>query len=532
MKSARTALLALAVTAILHAGLPLRWVAPALAADAVIALRAETSSIDPHFALVGANQAIAQHIFDALLGTDENMRPTAGLAESFRLVEPTVWEFKLRPGVVFHDGSPVTAADVRFSLERMPNVPNSPAPFVRLAGTVAEIIVVDERTIRLRTHSFDPAVPLHAMSAYIVSARAAANATTADFNSGRAAIGSGPYRFVEWVPGERLVLARNQRWWGPAAPFERVTIRPVASDAARVAALVAGDVQLIDAVPPGDIERLRGNASVSVWAAGSSRMIYLGLEQEAAQVASITDQAGAPLPQNPLRDARVRRAISLAINRQAIVERLLVGAGQPAGQMVPQGMVGYDPEIALPRFDPDQAKRLLAEAGYPQGFRITLTSPNDRYVEDSRTAQTVAQFLSRIGIATRVDVLPSNVFFTRAGRREFPFFLIGFGTTTGDSYPALSQVLATYDRDRGLGALNRMRYSNPRFDALLVEAQAQTDTAARETLLRRATRLAFVDDAALVPLHFLNNVWATRRGFRYAARANEDTLAIFLTPAQ
>jgi peptide/nickel transport system substrate-binding protein len=504
--------------------------APARALDAVIAVRTETSAIDPHFALVGANQAVAQHIFDSLLDADENMRPVPGLAESFRLVEPTLWEFRLRAGAVFHDGSPVTAEDVRFSLARMPNVPNSPAPFVRLAGTVVEVIVVDERTVRLRTRSFDPAVPLHAMSAYVVSARAATNATTADFNSGRAAIGSGPYRFVEWVPGERLVLARNQHWWGPAQPFERVIVRPIGSDAARVAALLAGDVQLIDAVPPGEIARLRASPAVAIWGAGSSRMIYLGLEQEAEQVASITDAAGAPLPRNPLKDVRVRRAISLAINRAAIVERLLLGAGEPAGQMVPRGMVGFDPGIAPPPFDPDQARRLLAEAGYPQGFRITLTSPNDRYVEDSRTAQTVAQFLARVGIVTRVDVLPSNVFFTRAARREFPFFLIGFGTTTGDAYPGLSQVLATYDRDRGLGALNRMRFSDPRFDAALVAAQAQTDPAAREALLQRATRIAFVDDVALVPLHFLNNVWATRRGFRYAARADEDTLAMFLSP--
>ncbi len=505
--------------------------AGAVAADAIIAVRAETSSIDPHFALVGANQAVAQHIFDPLVDSDENQRPAPGLAESWRLVEPTLWEFRLRAGVTFHDGSPLTAADVKFSLERMPNVPNSPAPFVRLAGTVSEIIVVDERTIRLRTRSYDPSVPLHAMSAYIVSARIAANATTADFNSGRAAIGSGPFRFVEWTPGQRLVLRRNERWWGTAPAFETVTIRPIPGDASRVAALLAGDVQMIDAVPPSEIERLRGNPNVAVWTAPSSRMIYLGLEQESDAVASITDQAGAPLPRNPLKDVRVRRAISHAINRAAIVERLLLGAGQAAGQMVPAGMVGHDAEIAAPRFDAELARRLLAEAGYPQGFRITLAAPNNRYVEDSRTAQTVAQFLARVGINVRVEVLPANVFFTRAARREFAFFLIGFGTTTGDAYPGLSQVLATYDRERGLGALNRMRYSNPVFDRLLAEAQAQTDAGARETLLRRATRLAFVDDQAVVPLHFLENVWATRRGLRYVARAEENTLATFLVPA-
>jgi peptide/nickel transport system substrate-binding protein len=288
---------------------------------------------------------------------------------------------------------------------------------------------------------------------------------------------------------------------------------------------------MIDAVPPGEIQRLRANSAVAVWTAPSSRMIYLGLEQERDAMPALTDNAGNPLPHNPFKDVRVRRAINHAINRQAIVERLLLGAGEPAGQMVPRGMVGYDPEIAPAAFDPDLAKRLLAEAGYPQGFRVTLSSPSNRYVEDSRTAQTVAQFLARVGITVAVEALPSNVFFTRAGRREFAFFLIGFGSA-GDAYPGLAQVLGTYDRERGIGALNRARFSDPAFDALLAQAQEQVEPAAREALLRRATRLAFVDDAAVVPLHFLQNVWATRRGLHYAARADENTLAFLLTPAQ
>ncbi|MBI3506540.1 MAG: ABC transporter substrate-binding protein [Proteobacteria bacterium] len=516
---------------VLAVALGLLYVGPAQAADATIALRSETSSIDPHFALVGANQTVAQHIFESLLDSDANMRPAPGLAESWRLVEPDLWEFRLRGDAVFHDGSPVTAEDVKFSIERMPNVPNSPAPFVRLAGAVVRIEVVDPHTVRLRTRGFDPSVPLNATTAYIVSSRHAAGASTRDFNEGKAAVGSGPYRFVEWIPGQHLVLKRFERYHGAKPAFETVTLRPISSDASRVAALLAGDVQLVDSVPPSEIAKLQGSASFAVWSAASSRIMYLGLEQGEAKVAGIAGADGTPLDRNPLLDVRVRRAISHAINRTAIVERLLLGAGQPAGQMVPEGMTGYDPGIAVPVFDPELSRRLLAEAGYPKGFRIALSTPNNRYVEDSRTAQSIAQMLSRVGITVSVDVMPANIFFTRAARREFPFYLIGFGSTVGDAYPAMSQVLHSYDRDRGVGGLNRMRYSDPVFDDLLARSQAQVDAGAREELLRRAARLAMIDDVAIVPLHFLRNVWATRAGLKYQARADENTLAALLAPA-
>jgi peptide/nickel transport system substrate-binding protein len=502
--------------------------APAAAQEARIGLQTETSSIDPHFALVGANQTIARHIFEPLLGADGAMRPAPGLTTA-RQVAPDLWEFTIREGARFHDGTPLTSEDIRFSLERMPRVPNSPAPFIRLAGVTQAIEVVDARTIRIRTRGFDPSVPLHAMSAWIVSARAAEGAASSDFNAGRATIGSGPWRFVEFSPGSRIVLERNAQHPAPPA-FARVTLRPIASDAARLAALLAGDVDLIDAVPPADLQRLASRPEIRLARSRSARMIYLGLDQGNDVSPFLEARGGGRLDRNPLRDVRVREALSIAIQRDAIVERVLSGAAAPAAQLVPAGFIGHEPALSPPRFELDRARRLLAEAGFPQGFRITLHSPNNRYVEDDKTVQAIAQMWTRAGLETRVEVMPANVFFTRAGRREFSAFLIGFNSTAGDAYPALSQVLHSFDQQRGLGGLNRGRYSNPAFDALLARSNAATDAAERDGLLREATRLGFATDHAIIPLHFPENIWAMRSGFEYRATVEESTLAQNLRP--
>jgi peptide/nickel transport system substrate-binding protein len=498
--------------------------------EARVGLQTETSSIDPHFALVGANQTVAQHVFDPMLGSDRNLRPVPGLT-SFTNPEPDIWEFTVREGATFHDGTPVTAQDVLFSLQRMPKVPNSPAPFIRMAGAVAEMQVVNDRTIRLRSRGPDPSVILNAMTAYVVPEHVAKDATTADFNAGRATIGSGPWRFREWQPGSRIVLERNNDYWGEKPAFARASLRPLANDAARLAALLAGDLDLIDAVPPGEIARLRGNKALGVSSASSSRMIYLALDQSGDTTPFVTGKDGKPLPQNPLRDARVRRALSAGINRSAIVDRVLSGASRPSGQLAVEGQVGFAPELAAPAFDAEAAKRLLAEAGYPEGFRVTLHSPNNRYIEDDKTSQAVAQFWTRIGIETRVEVMPSNVFFTRAGKREFSIFLIGFGHTTGDSWLGLSQVLHSYDQARGLGGLNRGRYANPRFDALIDAARTATEMGQRDAVLRQAQEVAFREDAGIIPLHVPDNTWAHRAGLSYEAGLDENTLTQHLRMA-
>jgi peptide/nickel transport system substrate-binding protein len=390
-----------------------------------------------------------------------------------------------------------------------------------MQASIAGMELVDGSTLRVRTDGVDPSLPLNGMTAYIVPPR---EATTAEFNSGKAAIGSGPWKFVSWQPGDALQLERNDAWWGRRPDFARVSIRAMSNDAARLAALLSGDVDLIDRVAQSDLPRLRANPAFAVTTSPSSRVIYIGLDQSGDTTPFVSGKDGKPLGKNPLRDRRVRQALTVAINRDAIVDHVLQGGGRATGQLAVEGQLGYDPALKPPAFDPAAAKRLLADAGYQEGFRITLHSPNNRYVEDAKTAQAVAQFWTRIGVDTRVEVMPSNVFFTRAGKREFSAFLIGFGHSTGDAWLGLSQVLQTYT-EAGQGGLNRGRYSSPEFDRVMDEARGIVDPARREALLRKAQDIAFRQDAAIVPLHVPDNVWAHRAGITYEGGIDEGTFA-------
>jgi peptide/nickel transport system substrate-binding protein len=501
----------------------------ASAAEVAIGLKTEPSAIDPHFAILGANQQISEQIFDTLVGRDEKLRPIPALATSWRLLDETTWEFTLRQGVVFHDGTPFTAADAVFTIARAPAVPNSPASYAPYVSHIAEAVAVNDLTLRIRTKGPYPTLPLDLSELYVVSKNVAEQATTDDFNTGKAAIGTGAYRFVEWLPGQRLVLARNDDYWGAKPAIERVVFRVLPSDPSRVAALLAGDVSLIEAVPPADLAQLRKNPTVAVWSAASTRLIYLHMDSARATTPFATDKAGTPLASNPLRDRRVRLALSKAINRQAIVERILEGSASVAGQMVPQGLVGWNPALAPEPYDPDGARKLLADSGYPNGFRLTLHGPNNRYVGDEKVALAIAQMWARIGIETKVETMPSNLFFTRATKQEFSIFLIGFGSATGDSANGMRNVLATYDAAGGTGANNRGRYSNPEFDRLLTQADRTLDPATREKTLQDAAAVAF-GDVAIIPIEFQANDWATRKGFRYHARMDESTTATDLAP--
>jgi peptide/nickel transport system substrate-binding protein len=494
------------------------------AADLSIALGGDVTSMDPHFHNLTPNNNIGAHVFETLVAKDAGGRFKPALAESWRAVDDTTWEFKLRKGVRFHDGSIFTAADVVFSIDRIPNVPNSPSPFTAYTKQVTEKIVVDPWTLRLKSAAPYPQMPIDISTVLIVSSKAAAGATTDDFNTGKATVGTGPFKFVRWQRGDRIELARNDAYWGPKAPWDRVTFRIITSDPTRVASLLAGEVRAIENVPTADLAKLSRNKDLAVYRTVSVRLMYLHLDTARDKTPFVTDKAGKPLDRNPLKDLRVRRAMSKAINRPALVERVMEGAAVATGQLMPVGFFGYTLALKPEQYDPDGAKKLLAEAGYPDGFGLTLHAPNNRYVNDEQIAQTIAQMLARVGIQTRVDAMPASVYFSRGSKLEFSFMLVGWGADTMEASSPLKALLATFSKDKGMGTANRGRYSNPKLDAVLEQALATVNDFNRERLLREATELG-VGDLGIIPLYHQHNLWAARRGIAYEARADERTYA-------
>jgi peptide/nickel transport system substrate-binding protein len=237
------------------------------------------------------------------------------------------------------------------------------------------------------------------------------------------------------------------------------------------------------------------------------------------------------MDKNPLKDVRVRKAISKLINRDAIVSRVMEDLAIPAGQLLPKGFFGVSPNLKPEKYDPEGAKKLLKEAGYADGFGLTIHGPNDRYINDAKIAEVVAQFLTRGGIPTKVVTMPKSVYFSRAskgadGKPEFSFILVGWGSGTGEASSALKSLLMTHDKSKGYGASNRGRFSEKEVDDTVIEALATVDDEKRKALLQKATELAIGKYQGIIPLHYQVNTWATKPGLKYRPRTDERTIAM------
>nr|WP_186229363.1 ABC transporter substrate-binding protein [Burkholderia gladioli] len=496
--------------------------------EITLALASEPASLDPLFSRTQNNMQAAENMFERLISQDANLQVRPGLAQSWRNLDATTWEFHLRAGVRFSDGSPLSADDVAWSLRRAGHVPNSPAPFSGAVANIARIEVVDPLTLRIVTKTPSPAFVEQVGLVYIESRRAGEGHPSADYRQPAVAVGTGPYRLVRWTPGDRLVLERNPYYWGRRPDFDRATLRYVANDAARLSALISGSVDLIDNVPPVTLDRLRHTRGLQLFSGPSARLVYLALDGSRAQSPFVHVAAGTQAAANPLRDVRVREAISKMIDRDAIARYLLGGAALPAAQIVPPGIGGYDPHLVPDAPDPAGARRLLAEAGYPHGFRLTLHSSNDRFTSDGDLGQVLGQMLARGGIQVD-DVItqPYNVYAGAAAKRAYSAFVFSFGNTTSDSAIALTNVIASHSSAAGTGAFNRTRYSNPRVDALLQAAARSFDVTARNRLLAEAADLAF-HDYAIVPLYFPVAYWAARDDLIFRPNQSERTSLLYV----
>ena len=502
---------------------------PVLAEDLTIGLASEPTAIDPHFHNLGPNNAVGRHLFDRLILMDETQQLTPGLATEWGPVDDLTWEFKLRQGVKYHDGSDFNADDIVCSFERAPNVPNSPSSFATYTKGKT-VVKVDDFTIQIKTAAPYPLMANDVANIPIVSSEGGCSGTTEDFNNGTAAIGTGPFKFVSYTPGDSIVMERNDAYWGDVPAWTKLTFKPIKAGPARVAALLAGDVDMIESVPTTDIETLKGNADVALSQGVSNRVIYLHLDHDRANSPFVKANGGGDID-NPLRNHDVRMAISKAINRDAIVDRVMEGVAIKAGQLLPEGFFGVSANLQPVDYDPNGAKELLAKAGVPDGFELTIHGPNDRYINDAKIAEAIGQMLTRIGIKTTVETMPRSVYFKRASRGgpdktpEFSFILVGWGAGSGEASSPLRSLIATHTPDKGWGASNRGRYSNPEVDALVEKALATVEDPTRAKLLAEATEIA-INDGAIIPLHYQVNTWAAKKGLKYIARTDEATLAM------
>jgi peptide/nickel transport system substrate-binding protein len=502
-------------------------VGSASAADLRIGLSTEHDSLDPHFNSTLINAQIERHMFDHLVRRTPTLKLEPELATSWKLVDDQTWELKLREGVKWHDGSPFTADDVIFTFQRAGIVPNSPGSY-RMYTAGKEVSKIDDHTIRIKSPAANPMLIQDLERVPIVSKKYGEGATTADYNSGKAMIGTGPYKFVEWVKGDHLTLEKNPNYWKGAPTWDRLIFKPIVSNPSRVAALLAGDVDIIDKVPTVDMPNLRKNQDIKIWQAPSNRLVFIDVDSSRDISPFVFDNDGKPLFPNPLRDWRVRKAMSKAIDRNAIRDRVMDGLSVPTGQIVPEGFFAWVPDLKVEPYDPEGAKKLLAAAGYPNGFKITMHGSNNRYVNDGKIVEAVAQMFTRVGIKTEVNVAPANIYFAEAQKLKYSVVLFGYGLHTGGPELPMTGFLQTFNPQAGTGEFNRGRYSNARVDALASEALTIMDDAKREAAFQEAQRI-FINDVAKIPLHYEVNIWATRKGFKYDARYDEQTLAMGIT---
>ena len=512
-----------------------RWVAapatalaivvPALADEVVIAVATEPTSLDPLFQALGSNHELAKHAFNSIIEPGPKYELVPGLAESWGPTDdPLVWEFKLRKDVKFHNGEPFTARDVAFTYERTPNVPNAPSTYKRRTAKVAGTTVVDDHTLRVRTKTPYPLLPNSLAAVPIVSHTIGMDAEPTEFNDGSKLHGTGPYRFVEFVAGDHVTYVANEDYWGGKPKWDKVTIRWIKSGPARVAALLSGDVDAIASVPTTDVDKLDADPNINVSCDQSTRVIYWSLDVHRESAEHITAKDGSPIP-NPLADRRVRQAFNMALDRNVIVDEVMGGLAVPANQIAGEGFGGHNPDIPMPDHDIEAAKALLAEAGYPDGFNLTIHATNDRYVNDAKLAQAVAQLLSRIGVDVTVETMPVAVYYGKARKHEFTMAQIGWSSATGESSAIMNPALSSGVRN------NYGRWENERFNELMQGALSTVDHAEYESKLLEATAVA-MEDLPIIPTHFQVVCWATRKGLAYEPRADEYTQAESLGVAQ
>ena len=491
-------------------------------------VRAGPDSIDPHWSTLGSQAETLRHVFDTLVMADENLQMKPGLATSWKPIDDTTWEFKIREGVKFHDGSELTAEDVKFSIDRIPVV-TGPMSMTIYTKQVKETKVVDKHTLHVITKAPAPTLPNDFIRLFVVSKSVGMEARNEQFNSGKAAIGTGPYKFVSWEPKGDFVVERFDGYWGQKPHWQKVIRKEIPNDPARMAALKSGQVDIVNYVPATDYAAMQKDKSVDTFIADT--VYFLNLTPNVKETLPKPVKVdGKEIAANPLRDPKVREALDLAIDRKTLVRVVLEGLGRPANQLMPTNFFGGSKNLPERPYDVAKAKKLLADAGYPKGFEIDFHCTNNRLPGDSAVCEALSQMWARAGLKVNANALNGTVFFPAQQKGEFSLWMSGWGTLTGEASYTYGSLVHTADPKTGLGAFNKQGYSNPEVDTLLQEGSRTMDDAKRRALFEKVTEIS-MNDRALIPTVQLQTVWAAKKGMLVVpSRVDQETLAYEIKP--
>ncbi len=495
-------LLALLLTAGLAAhAATLRW-----------AGRGDVPTLDPHSFNEGFTDSLVGHVYEQLVRVDRDQRRVPGLAESWTVVNDTTWRFTIRRGVVFSDGSPFTAADAVFSIERAQQASSQQAYFARQLG---KPVLVDERTFELRLDKPNPLLVEHQLNVRMMSA-AWCKATGADkvpnftqkeeAASTRRALGTGPYVLEAYEPGVKVVLVRNPKWWGRnEGNIDRIVYTPVSNDGTRTAALLAGDVDFTHDTPLQDTPRLARDPAVKLSSGPENRILFFAMDQHRDELLYSSVKG-----RNPFKDARVREAFLLAIDAEAIKANTMRGQSVPTACLAPAAIGCLAPELEKrPAADSAKARALLAAAGYPEGFEVTLDCPNDRYVNDQAICLATAAMLGKVGVKVKVDARPKTIFFQKIERHDTSFYLLGWGGGTTDAQGTLDPIVHRPDPVTKKGEYNYGKSGDAELDRLLDMAGTDMNAERRARTIGEAQRRV-MQQFYLLPLHRQMITWVGR----------------------
>jgi peptide/nickel transport system substrate-binding protein len=526
----RRILLAVATASILAVAM-----SPASSQTLRYANQGDLKSLDPYTLKETTTIAHHAHVYEGLTTRDKNLKIVPALAESWETLDPTHWRFHLRKGVKFHNGDPFTADDVIFSADR---VRAKGSNFTSNIPADAKFVKVDDYTVDVMLDSPNPILISQWDGWYIMDkkwceennavAPTPASATTPSYASLHEN-GTGPFFIESHQPGVKTVFKVNPNWWGkPEHNLKEIIFTPISSDATRVAALLSGEVDVIEPVPIQDIARVNASANASVLTGPELRTIFLGMDQVRDELLYSNVKG-----KNPFKDIRVREAFYKAIDVELIKSRVMRGLSTPSALMIAPQLYSLSKDFTRPKYDPDGAKKLLADAGYPDGFEVTMDCPNDRYVNDAAICQAVVGMLARVGVKIDLLAQPKAQYFAKVlkpGGFQTSFYMLGWTPASADPHNVLHDIMGCRDdpKDSARGEANLGGYCNKELDALTDKIQVETDTAKRDQLIKQAFEIG-IKDWGYIPLHQQALAWGVSKKVKITQRPDNQVLFYWAT---